>query len=49
MRGFTSYFPGVWEKEGILTAAVIFTMPFLILYVFPRLVSLFPDAEKLQK
>jgi Ni/Fe-hydrogenase subunit HybB-like protein len=49
MRGFTSYFPGVWEKEGILTAAVIFTMPFLILYVFHRLVPLFPDAEKIRK
>lgn len=49
MRGFTSYFPGVWEKEGILTAAVIFTMPFLILYVFHRIVPLFPDAEKVHK
>lgn len=45
MRGFTSYFPGVWEKEGLLTAAVIFTMPFLILYVFHCIVPLFPDVE----
>lgn len=49
MRGFTSYFPGILEKEGLLTAAVIFTMPFLILYVFHRVVPLFPDAEKIQK
>jgi len=49
MRGFTSYMPGVWEKEGLITAGVIFTMPFLILYVFHRLVSLFPDVEKLPK
>ncbi len=47
LRGFTSYFPGIWEKEGIITAAVIFTLPFGILYVFHRVVSLFPDAEKL--
>ena len=46
MRGFTDYMPGVWEKEGLITAAVIFTLPFGILYVFHRLVSLFPDVEK---
>jgi Ni/Fe-hydrogenase subunit HybB-like protein len=46
MRGFTSYFPGIWEKEGLITAAVIFTLPFGILYIFHRIVSLFPDAEK---
>ncbi len=47
MRGFTDYFPGIWEKEGLITAGVIFTLPFVLLYVFHRLVSLFPDAEKL--
>ena len=46
MRGFTSYFPGLFEKEGLVAAAVIFTMPFVILYVFHRIVPLFPDAEK---
>jgi Ni/Fe-hydrogenase subunit HybB-like protein len=44
MRGFTSYFPGIWEKEGLLVMAVIFTLPFVILYVFHRIVPLFPDA-----
>lgn len=44
MRGFTDYFPGLWEKEGIAVAAVIFTMPFLILWVFNKIVPLFPDA-----
>lgn len=46
MRGVTSYFPGIWEKEGLITAAVIFTLPFGILYVFHRVVSLFPGVEK---
>lgn len=46
MRGFTDYFPGIWEKEGIITALVIFTAPFLILYLFHRLVPLFPPAAK---
>ena len=46
MRGFTSYFPGLWEREGLITAVVIFTMPFVLLYVFHRLVSLFPEVDK---
>lgn len=44
MRGFASYFPRLWEKEGLVVATAIFTLPFLILYVFHRIVSLFPDA-----
>lgn len=46
MRGFTSYFPGIWEKEGLIVAAVIFSLPFGILYVFHRIVPLFPGVEK---
>jgi Ni/Fe-hydrogenase subunit HybB-like protein len=46
LRGFTSYFPGLWDKEGLVMAAVIFTLPFGILYVFHRIIPLFPDAEK---
>jgi len=46
MRGFTSYFPGLWEKEGLVTAAVIFTLPFGILYLFHRVVPLFPGAAR---
>ncbi len=46
MRGFTSYLPGLWEKEGLVVGAVVFTLPFGILYVFHRIISLFPDAEK---
>jgi Ni/Fe-hydrogenase subunit HybB-like protein len=42
MRGFTQYFPGIWEKEGLVTAAIIFTLPFLILYLFHRIIPLFP-------
>ena len=43
MRGFTDYLPGLWEKEGIATAVVIFTLPFGILWVFNKIVPLFPD------
>jgi Ni/Fe-hydrogenase subunit HybB-like protein len=44
MRGFTSYFPGVWEKEGLVVAATIFTFPFFILWVFHKIVPLFPPS-----
>ncbi|MBZ0271866.1 polysulfide reductase NrfD [bacterium] len=47
-RGFTSYVPGIFEKEGLITAAIIFTAPFLILYLFHRVVPLFP-VEAMQK
>ncbi len=40
-RGFMSYMPGFFEKEGLITAAVIFTLPFLLLYIFHRIVPLF--------
>ncbi len=46
LRGFTDYFPGIWEREGLVLAGVIFTMPFVILYIFHRIIPLFPDAEK---
>jgi len=46
MRGFTSYFPGVWEKEGLAVAVVIFTLPFLILWLFHKIIPLFPEAER---
>jgi Ni/Fe-hydrogenase subunit HybB-like protein len=48
MRGFTFYFPGVWEKEGLISAFVIFTLPFLILFLFHKVIPLFPDLQKLQ-
>jgi Ni/Fe-hydrogenase subunit HybB-like protein len=49
MRGFSSYFPGLWEKEGLAVAIVIFTLPFLILWVFHKVVPLFPDVEVQQR
>jgi len=44
LRGFTSYFPGIFEKEGVLTAGIIFTLPFGLLYLFHRFVPLFPES-----
>ena len=42
-RGTTSYFPKIFEKEGILTALVIFIVPFLIIRVYDKT---FPLLER---
>jgi len=42
MRGFReTYVPGMFEKEGILAAVVIFLMPFVLLIIFDRLIPTF--------
>lgn len=46
LRGFISYFPGIWEREGLFIAAIIFTLPFVILYLFHRVIPLFTNVEK---
>jgi predicted membrane protein len=45
-RGFTSFMPGFLEKEGILVAAIIFILPFLMLRQFDRIFPFFPDSNK---
>jgi Ni/Fe-hydrogenase subunit HybB-like protein len=38
MRGFReAYHPGMFEKEGILAAVVIFVLPFVLLTIFDRI------------
>ena len=42
MRGFReTYVPGLFEKEGVLAAIVIFVLPFVLLAVFDRLIPTF--------
>jgi predicted membrane protein len=41
-RGLMEYFPRFWEKEGLVMAAAIFTVPFLLLWIIHRFVNLFP-------
>ncbi len=43
MRGFTEYFPGYFDKEGLLVSIGIVIVPFLLLMLFDRL---FPFFEK---
>jgi Ni/Fe-hydrogenase subunit HybB-like protein len=40
-RGFTSYLPGIFEKEGLFVAALIFIIPFLLLREFDRIFPFF--------
>jgi len=34
LRGLTSYSPAILGREGILVAAVLFAMPFVVMYIF---------------
>jgi len=43
MRGFTEYFPGVFDKEGIIVSVVIILIPFVLLRLFD---SIFPFFHK---
>ena len=45
-RGHTSFMPGFLEKEGILVAAIIFILPFLILRQFDRIFPFFPASKQ---
>lgn len=42
-RGYTSYVPGLWDQEGLVLAAVVFTVPFVLLRLLDGQISLFPD------
>jgi len=44
-RGFTSYLPGIFEKEGLLIAAIIFIVPFLLLRQFDKLFPFFTSPS----
>lgn len=43
MRGFTEYFPGYFEKEGLLVSFGIIIVPFILLMLFDKI---FPFFDK---
>ncbi len=43
MRGFTEYFPGIWDKEGLIVSFLIILIPFLLLYLFDKLFPFFKE------
>ena len=44
-RGFTSFWPGLLAKEGIVVAAIILIIPFLLLRQFDKLFPFFEAPE----
>lgn len=49
MRGFTEYFPGYFDKEGLLVSFLIILTPFILLRYFDKLFPFFNTARKLEK
>jgi Ni/Fe-hydrogenase subunit HybB-like protein len=37
LRGFTSYAPEFWGREGLLVGLILFAMPFVTMYIFNRI------------
>lgn len=45
MRGFTEYFPGYFDKEGLIVSIVIIIIPFLLLKLFDMIFPFFGKSE----
>ena len=43
MRGLTSYMPTLLGREGILVAVILFSLPFVVMYVFNLILPLFEN------
>jgi Ni/Fe-hydrogenase subunit HybB-like protein len=43
LRGFTSYTPSFLGKEGILVAIILFSLPFVALYIISLILPIFKD------
>lgn len=41
MRGFTEYFPGFFDKEGIIVSALLILTPFVLLWAFDKIFPFF--------
>jgi Ni/Fe-hydrogenase subunit HybB-like protein len=44
-RGFTEYLPGVFAKEGLVAAATILIVPFILLWAFDKLFPFFDSSR----
>jgi Ni/Fe-hydrogenase subunit HybB-like protein len=45
MRGFTEYFPGLWDKEGLIVSFLIILVPFILLYLFDKIFPFFGEKS----
>jgi len=46
LRGFTSYTPSFLGKEGILVAIILFSLPFVALYIISLILPIFKDGTE---
>ncbi len=46
LRGFTSYTPSFLGKEGILVAIILFSLPFITLYIINLILPVFKDGTE---
>ena len=45
MRGFTEYFPGYFDKEGLIVSVLIIIIPFILLWAFDKIFPFFNKKE----
>jgi hypothetical protein len=45
MRGFTEYFPGLFDKEGLVVSLLLILIPFILLRVFDRVFPFFENSR----
>ena len=48
MRGFSEYFPGYFDKEGLIVSFVIIIIPFILLRLFDGIFPFF-HRKKIRK
>ena len=46
LRGFTNYAPSFLGKEGILVALILFSLPFITLYIINLILPVFKDVTE---
>jgi len=46
LRGLRSpYTPELFDREGVLVALALFAAPFVLLWIFDRVLPIYPEAE----
>jgi predicted membrane protein len=49
LRGFLNFEVDIWGREGLIGGIVIFAMPFVVIFVFSRLLPLWGSVETFPK
>jgi len=48
MRGFTEYFPGYFDKEGLIVSLLLVITPFILLRAFDKIFPFFGDDKQIK-